>query len=243
MKSVSKLCVKRRIRNELIDLLSDCYQERHMPNNEGGTSEPQILEELVTLQSSDEKYENEDFEEENVFLEATFDETLMNWCNQINVESQESGLEKVATLAEELLLFFLIFNLTHKCMEHLLNMLRRNNVPGVPESMYFLKKGMPCAPTNLTMMEKGSFAYLGVIENLKFLFDKKAVIVTEGVKELWLNLKINIDGLPLYKSSKVGLWTILMLVEKVYYPVPIGVFCGIGKRNLTPFSRRIENVI
>jgi hypothetical protein len=55
----------------------------------------------------------------------------------------------------------------------------------------------------------------------------------------FVDIKLNIDGLPLFKSSRLNLWPILMIVNNVLRPLPIAVFCGIGKPNLTPFLNHL----
>ena len=54
---------------------------------------------------------------------------------------------------------------------------------------------------------------------------------------------INVDGLPLFKGSRVGLRLILMTIKgcKYHKPLPIAVFCGIGKPPLTKFLESLVN--
>ena len=60
-----------------------------------------------------------------------------------------------------------------------------------------------------------------------------------SVPDAFVDIKINIDGLPLFKSSPINLWPILMLVPGVSHPLPLAIFAGIGKPDLLPFLNRL----
>jgi hypothetical protein len=161
--------------------------------------------------------------------------------NEVDTPEESPAENKLCglSIAEELLLCFMIYNLSYKCKAHILMILRRHEVPGIPASVYLLEKQLPKVPRDIIQLDKGSFSYLGIAENIKFLIDYGSLLLPHELSSIKLNVKINIDGLPLYRASRIGLWTILMLVESVRYPVPLGVFCGIGKPNLVPF---LENL-
>ena len=80
--------------------------------------------------------------------------------------------------------------------------------------------GTPRAP-----VDDKSFIHLGLLEGLL------QVISTTPVNSLSLDLKINIDGLPLSKSSSVNFWPILCLISKAkpHPPFVISLYCGRGK--------------
>ena len=54
---------------------------------------------------------------------------------------------------------------------------------------------------------------------------------------------INIDGLPLFIGSRVGQWPILMTIKGCKYPkpLPIAIFCEIGKPPLTKLLESLVN--
>ncbi|KAL2095636.1 hypothetical protein ACEWY4_007784 [Coilia grayii] len=81
--------------------------------------------------------------------------------------------------------------------------------------------------TQYAIQEKagGQYYHFGILTSLKATLTKFAKTLVEGMT---LGLQINIDGLPLFKSSTVQLWPILGLLVSVPMkePVVIGVYCG-----------------
>lgn len=65
-----------------------------------------------------------------------------------------------------------------------------------------------------------------------------------------ISIKINVDGLPIYKSSKDELWPILFNIEEAssIQPMIIGIYCGKSKPSnvtsfLNPFVAEMEDVL
>lgn len=52
---------------------------------------------------------------------------------------------------------------------------------------------------------------------------------TESLKNYTIKILVNMDGLPLFKSSREEFWPILALVRGQVTPFPIGVWSGVGK--------------
>ena len=140
------------------------------------------------------------------------------------------------SLAEDLLLFFLMFNIPKRAMLHLLDILNHHHVEGVPRSLYFLKKCLKSTNYETLDMSSGKFAYLGLINNVKHILENKLMNPIPSI----LDLKINIDGLPLFRSSRINLWPILVQVTGFLQPLPVAVFCGFGKPELLPFITRLK---
>jgi hypothetical protein len=72
-------------------------------------------------------------------------------------------------------------------------------------------------------------ATISVIENIKFLLDFSVLKIPHHSSQFGLHLKVNIDGVPLFKSSRINLLPILMIVNDCYRPVP---FWGKNQGNL-----------
>ena len=76
----------------------------------------------------------------------------------------------------------------------------------------------------------GDYFYFGLVNSLTNIlnhyYDKIANFST-------LYVQINIDGLPLFKSSKISFWPILCLLQSfnIKKPVLVGLFCGAAKPN------------
>ena len=114
------------------------------------------------------------------------------------------------SLIEELWMFFLIFNLPQRAMTHLLQLFRRLG-HDVPSSFAQLKRRHSSTIStvdNLSERLAPNFHYLSVENNLVFALDS-GVILPNAKDEIIVNLKINMDGLPLWKSSSIEYWPIL----------------------------------
>jgi hypothetical protein len=165
---------------------------------------------------------------------ASFDE--IDYPSSERIENDSLNL----TLSEELLFFFITFNIPRRVMQHLLDILVRHEVPNVPPSVHLLQKSLKNITIDTMNVERGEFAYLGIQNNLEFLINKgiwKCSPDDNG--NVFVDIKLNIDGLPLFKSSRVNLWTILMETFDCFRPLPIALFCGIGKPNLVQFSEKL----
>ncbi|XP_011868416.1 PREDICTED: uncharacterized protein LOC105562288 [Vollenhovia emeryi] len=72
---------------------------------------------------------------------------------------------------------------------------------------------------------------------LKNMLEKHLRIIRQPSSQiLWL--KFNVDGLPLFKSSRVQFWPILCLISNFgFQPFVCAVYCGKGKPDLTLFMK------
>ncbi|XP_047122826.1 uncharacterized protein LOC124806182 [Hydra vulgaris] len=76
----------------------------------------------------------------------------------------------------------------------------------------------------------GDYFYFGLINSLTItlnhFYDKIANFST-------LYVQLNVDGLPLFKSSNISFWPILCLLQgfNIKKPVLVGLFCGVAKPN------------
>lgn len=175
---------------------------------------------------------SEDFSEDTTSsIDLDDDEDM--YLEENNTENE--GL----SLAEELYFFFLLFNLSNRAMDFLLKLLIRHNVPNVPKSFHYLKKCSKLEKFDTVSLSKGSFVYFSIKENLKFCVDKGLLVL----KSIQLKLKFNIDGLPIYKSSNLSAWPILMQIDgcDLKFPLPVALFCGIQKPPLDVFLSELCN--
>lgn len=87
-----------------------------------------------------------------------------------------------------------------------------------------MKKSLSC----------GKFGYFSISENLEYLVSNNVIQTScrdEG-KQYLIEMKINVDGLPLFRSSDITLWPLLMTINLYEKPLPIGLFCGQGKPHI-----------
>ena len=57
-----------------------------------------------------------------------------------------------------------------------------------------------------------------------------------------LDISIGIDGVPIFESSNINLWPILLCLKNCSHskPLPIAIFAGIGKPDLTAFLEKVH---
>lgn len=78
-----------------------------------------------------------------------------------------------------------------------------------------------------TKIEGGEYYNFGIVKGVLSRLACLSLLATLTT----LTLQFNIDGLPLFKSSKLQFWPILGCL-KCYYtksPFVVGIFCGISK--------------
>ncbi|MEM9078910.1 MAG: hypothetical protein AAGC43_17850, partial [Bacteroidota bacterium] len=90
--------------------------------------------------------------------------------------------------------------------------------------------------SSMDITRKDKFVYL-LKNTLKNIIDNMLLSALNVSSRFFLNLQVNFDGLPLYKSSSVNSWPILLKIKGVTSPLPLGLFCGIGKPNLSIFLK------
>lgn len=77
----------------------------------------------------------------------------------------------------------------------------------------------------------GAYKYFGIKNGIKELIGKNLV------KSRSIALDLNIDGLPLFKSSSTQFWPILGRVEGHIFV--ISLYCGTSKPPLIPFLQKV----
>lgn len=132
--------------------------------------------------------------------------------------------------------------MTHRCLNELIALIK----PKYP----FLKndaKTLLETPRNMNgtvKLNNGELVYFGMTSNLiKQLTTLPEKDFTECHK---LSLHINVDGIPIYKSSAIEFWPILLHCKTFKNHINvIAIFCGTGKPNpletfLKPFINEIK---
>ena len=136
--------------------------------------------------------------------------------NQKTINSDEN---KVFSLKEEIAAWAMKHKISCLCSNELLDILRRNNIPGLLRDSRTLLN----TPRHINVDKKcdGEFLYFGIECGVTRCL-KKIKNVDVDIK-----ININIDGLPLFKSSLAQLWPILGLFNKHVFV--IALFCGTSK--------------
>ncbi|KAJ8018126.1 hypothetical protein HOLleu_44057 [Holothuria leucospilota] len=115
------------------------------------------------------------------------------------------------------------FNIPHVALNGLLETLREYH-PGLPkDSRSVLHTARFVDVQNLA---GGSYYHFGIMKGVLSKLSKYSVVPKQHV-----TMQINIDGLPLFKSSSLQLWPILGMVDELPQKEPfmIGVFSGTSK--------------
>lgn len=177
---------------------------------------------------SDGDLSDESVESEYRFLESDEDEELIG----NNPEDVYDDIEELRqwALADP--------PIPHTRLESLLKILRREKYPMLPK----------CAKTflgtekyqydieKLDDNDSGEFLYFGIEKNLQRCVNSELHEVRH------LQLLINVDGVPLYKSSSMQLWPILCKVfnqPDIYKPFLVAVYCGKQKpSNVNNYLRK-----
>ena len=176
------------------------------------------------FEDADELYADENLTSESSDFESDFE------C--MDGEDMSEDDQKM-TITEELFMFCLMFQISGRAMDFLLKLLLRHGVENIPPSYYILKKTASLKKYDIMNMRKGKFSYLSVSDNLKFCIDEG--FLTSGK----INLKFNFDGLPLFRSSFMNVWPILMIIENCAFrfPLPVAVYCGLGKPDVDHYLK------
>ena len=173
------------------------------------------------------------------FFEDNCSTNIFNECDEFlsRPSVDKKSQNQLLSTPEELLQFFMLFNLSTRAMQYLLDMLKRIDINDVPPSLYHLLKEQRSKMSTLDVTRKDHFVYIGIENTLHYLIDKQQLMSSSTFDQKFINIKmqINLDGLPLYKSSSVNLWPILVQIDKITAPMPIGLFFGIGKPNMSVF--------
>ena len=154
------------------------------------------------------------------------------------------------SLADNLVRWYNEYNISHQALNSLLQILKPldSSLPGDSRTLLSTKS------KEIEKIGSGEYMYLGFKENiLKFLhckFGSKEMKTGEVmqcgclVKELKVSLNINIDGLPIFKSTNTSFWPILCscifnncLCEPLQ-PFIVSVFYGHDKPEINSYLQK-----
>ena len=76
-----------------------------------------------------------------------------------------------------------------------------------------------------TTLFNGEYAYFGVRNTIE------KTVTTNNCADRKINLVVNIDGLPLFKSRSLQLWPIVIIFSS-FKPVPVALYCGCKKPDM-----------
>ncbi len=241
----SRQAKNKALRKTINSLLTGLSEEQRHQSDSLATSSNSVEQDIGKFVDnySDSFFEGIDFSQ-SLFTDIDNISDNNEYCTENTfTDIDESAFEKpdgfcTSSLIDDLLLFMFMFSISKRAMHFLLLILRKHGI-NAPKSVYLLKKKCKVLQFDTISLSKGDFAYCGILENIKYCINS----VLLHLKNLFndLVIYINIDGVPLFKSSKLGLWPILMSIKGSIYPkpLPIAVFCGIGKPPLDTFINKL----
>lgn len=193
------------------------------------------------LDMSDEAYEersedisfNESFDDFSEFLNDTTSVTEEpTEASATDFECQgNADCSKPNSLDEDLFIFVMLFNLSNGAIQFLLTTLLKHGV-SVPKSVHLLKSQHSKSSYDSWLCGAGKIAYYSIKSCFKFLINNKFL-----KSDTYVDMQVNIDGLPLYRSSPLSLWPILIKLERSIYskPFPVGFYLGRYKPDVESF--------
>lgn len=167
-----------------------------------------------------------DLSASNNSLENTFDiNEGFAWSSESDTSSDTDFEDDTVQLTEQLVAWVSKFNISHSALNALLSILRIYHGFLPKDARTMLKTALHY---NILSIAGGSYYHFGIEVWVKSIINSLPLSKTD-VDEV--SLQINIDGLPLFKSSNMQLWPILgrLVKPSVSRPFVIGLYCGIQK--------------
>lgn len=131
-------------------------------------------------------------------------------------------------LCDKLRHWIVEYKISHNSSNALLNILKSEGMK-VPQDVRTLMKTPKTQ--EICLMSNGTYIHLGIENMLKPALEQYNINI--GISDTNLKIGINIDGLPLVKSSKSQIWPILVSILNLKYlhtrVFPVGIFHGYEK--------------
>lgn len=160
-----------------------------------------------------------------------------------DASSSDTSTADKPTLADDLYSFYISYNVPVAGMQFLLTALNKHCVSGVPPSLYKLRKTHKRIENDseIQQIESGLYSYIGIKEHLSNYVSRRNMC---DLHEVSVSMKVNIDGLPLYRSSSAAIWPIIISFENDLQPYPVALHFGKGKPSLDSYlSPFIDEVV
>lgn len=196
-----------------------CNNRLEMPMNENLNLSGEFEQTSYEVPS----YSNELIGEEELrYLSSDSDDNDESYDN----DEFYDKFDEVDALKKSLRNWAVSFNVSLVSLTFLLCILRLhkcfNNLPSDARSLLKTPYSVKMVP-----VEPGHYSHIGLARNLRYICEKMKECITN------IELLINVDGLPLFKSSCNELWPILGKIINVpsvkSIIFPIGIYCGPGK--------------
>lgn len=133
--------------------------------------------------------------------------------------------QKKITLANKIAHWIIVNNISHNVANELLSIMRSENLHVPKDCRTLLKTPSYC--NTIVDIPLGAYIHFGIKEGILYTLNQN--ILKQNVNIL--SLTINIDGLPISKSSSSQFWSILMSIDlmEVSDPFIVGIYHGMRK--------------
>ena len=155
------------------------------------------------------------------------DECFTKHAQTYQTQYEDSSETESESISDQLREWTTKYNISHNATDALLKILKgkiQDNLPLTARSLLHTRLSIE------TEQKSGmEYFYFGIEEQLIKYLNMAQIAGKEIPQEIQLSL--NIDGLPLFRSSKKSLWPILGLISNITPSVvfPIAITCGDGK--------------
>nr|XP_047125729.1 uncharacterized protein LOC124807648 [Hydra vulgaris] len=147
----------------------------------------------------------------------------------------ESNDPNLTSFNENLANWAISFNISQNATTHLLQILKPT-VPSVPKDARTLHHTQ--RKIDIKNVAGGEYFYFGI----KYWLSKFLTMVSPNPELKELKLHVNIDGIPIFKSSSSCIWPILGSFKEISDNVfPIAIFCSSSKPN--PLTAYLKDFI
>lgn len=235
---------RRRARRQVLERLEGDHSSPSKTSCEiAGVNEPR----------PDHEYVDSDFSENSSTLSSDdvnetiqgFDESDVNDFAEINSTSSSDENDNFEPDLKELLRDWAVrYKISHTALSALLSLLKSKH-PELPKDARTLLS-TPCSIATVAKCG-GQYYHFGVAASVVTKLAKYEPGEVANLEEI--SLQINIDGLPLFKSTSAQLWPILGLIDNLHSASPfvIGLFFGNSKPTdvveyLSPFINDITSL-
>lgn len=140
---------------------------------------------------------------------------------ELDASEELSETESDADLCQELAAWATRNHCTRSSLNDLLNILRKQGQKLPKDARTLLE-----TPRAIEIENKcgGQYTYFGIEKGLRSILSNQAHVEEDKV----ISLKINIDGIPLFKSNNVQFWPILCTFDR-HDPFIVALFHGVAK--------------
>ena len=138
-----------------------------------------------------------------------------------DAEPQELCRETQSSLPDDLTQWLVQYSITREAGNSLLKLLRKHGHPELPKDLRTLKKTP--RTVNVTDVCGGQYTYIGMKKAMQMV----AYSETSG-ESSHVEIQINVDGIPLFKSTSTQFWPILCSVNQSQ-PSLVALYMGTGK--------------